>query len=260
MRRPSTIGLIGVRIATVLLLFVFVTRGETQSKRPSARLLPVRSIGCESSGQVEREAPPEGTRLAAVSSPASRQLAYYRSAWGLGVLAPLGWHCFSIIGSSGETLYVSESPIDSKAFFSRPAWEPSGPVIRIARRFGGTSGRTLVAEVVARVFPAYRSFAREVTQYFDVKFPSGPYPADKLTYKSKSFVRYTTPAGHEGLGTHHGLLKSDLAIEGAAAIVGPRSEIDLLLLAIKLPPTQRWLTPGIIHDFEQETHRPAPFR
>ena len=38
-------------------------------------------------------------------------------------------------------------------------------------------------------------------------FPAGPYPADKLTYKSPTLVEFATPAGKDGLGAADGLAK-----------------------------------------------------
>ncbi len=61
----------------------------------------------------------------------------------------------------------------------------------------------------------------------------GPYPADKLTYKSSSWVRYETPALSDGLGTESfRLLKNELRIQGTAILLG--SAPDLLKLAVRL--------------------------
>jgi hypothetical protein len=78
--------------------------------------------------------------------------------------------------------------------------------------FGGTSGRFDVAEVIARVFPAYKAFVKTVREMFDFpssEFPAGPYRKDKLTYKSNRMVEYETPSHADGLGTQSWIKKND---------------------------------------------------
>src|SRR5437868_14380121 len=70
-------------------------------------------IGCRSDGQAESSDAPNGTSISVrMSVRVAHQLAYYRSAQGVGVLGPRGWYCYGISGSSGDALFVSSQPID----------------------------------------------------------------------------------------------------------------------------------------------------
>jgi hypothetical protein len=188
-----------------------------------------------------------------VSASAAQDLAYYSSAENIGILAPRGWHCFGTSGSGGRTLYVTPGPIDFEHTFPQSGRRLTGSAIQVSQRFGDTSGRDAVAEVVARVFPAYKQFAAGVMELFDkppgyIQF--GPYPADSLKYRSDRVVEYRTPARSDGLGTYSWLEKNETAIDGAAMLVGPASTPDLLLLAVRLSSDQRGLTPAIVAQFE----------
>ena len=66
-----------------------------------------------------------------------------------------------------------------------------------------------------------------------LSFPSGPYPRDKLSYKSTGVVQYETPAQPDGLGTYSGLKKNADPIRGEAMLMPPA--LDLALVAVRLP-------------------------
>jgi hypothetical protein len=180
------------------------------------------------------------------------KLAYYASGNGLGVLAPRGWYCFGTVGSDGDELLVTTNPADGKNHFmaARPGF--GGPAVYLTHRLGGTSGRFSVAEVIMRVFPGYKAFAEGVTEMFPLKkFAAGPYPGDRLTYKSKTIVEYATPARTDGLGTYARLEKSDHQIEGVAILID-QSEPDLVLLAVRLPQDFNGEVSAIIHQVERD--------
>ena len=186
----------------------------------------------------------------------TQRLAYYKARNGIGALGPRGWHCFGTYGSGGETLYITAQPITVATIFSAGPADASGPGIEIAYRFGGTSGRFSVAEVIARVFPAYKSFALEVMKEFDQPnklFTFGPFPNDRLTYKTDALVEYRTPAESEGLGTYSWLKKGAIPIEGAAMLVG--DEHDLAIVSVRLPINLSGLTTLIIGQFERDASR-----
>jgi hypothetical protein len=107
------------------------------------------------------------------------------------------------------------------------------------------------AEVIACVFPAHRKFALDVVQMFDfVKLPKGPYPNDRLTYRSPELVEYRTAPQSEGLGTFAGrTIPSSDPISGFAALTGP--DTDLILLRVRLPANLRSLAPIIIQHAER---------
>ena len=134
-------------------------------------------------------------------------------------------------------------------------------VIEVNRVSGEASGRFLVAQVVARVFPEYRSFAKMVLDGFELPVPSGPYPKDTLIYSGKTIVEFKTPAQTEGLGNIDSWIKkNDTPIVGAAIlIVDPTKPIgdeignrpDLVLLSVRVPPDLAGLAPTIIRYVER---------
>jgi hypothetical protein len=115
---------------------------------------------------------------------------------------------------------------------------------------GGTSGRFDVAKIAARVFadPERAFVASVIAEGIEPKenFPAGPYPADKLTYKTPTLVEFATPAGKDGLGTAGRLAKGALPVAGLAKLVGPADGPDLYLLAVRLPAAQADLAASIV--------------
>jgi hypothetical protein len=231
-------------------------QSKTTPVRPQPRLVSVPFIGCNSDGQAGPIEAPTGTSISLLAGRDVQKLAFYKPARGVGALAPRGWYCFGTYGSGGDTLYITPRPINTANVFSAGPGGSDGPAIQVAYRFGGTSGRFDVAEIVARVFPAFRSFATEVMQEFDLpdeRFVFHPYPADKLVYKNKALVEYRTPAQAAGLGTYSWLSKNTVPIDGAAMLVG--DEHDLALLSVRLPVELNGLTRIIIGQFERNSAR-----
>jgi hypothetical protein len=225
----------------------------TASANPQEPSVSVPFIGCDSDGQTGPLEAPKGTsKVLPISSKAGRQLVYYETAQGLGVLGPRGWHCFGTYGSAGNQLFLSPEPIDTANWFSDKNHGFSGPAIQIAHGFGDTSGRFGVAQVIARVFPAYKHFVTAVIQENlepATEFPFGRYPKDVLTYKNDRVVEYRTPAQTDGLGTRSYLQRNGDPIDGVAMLIGDTP--DLLILAVRLPSKLSDLTPFIIHQVEQ---------
>jgi hypothetical protein len=156
-------------------------------------------------------------------------------------------------GSGGDALEVSPRPEGSSVSFSSGRSGFAGPAIRLAARFGDTSGRFEVARTIARVFPAHTGFVERVMKEQLLppsNFPSGPYPGDRLRYKTDRIVEYETPAQTDGLGTYLGLLKNNAPIRGVAMLVGETP--DLLLLSVRLPPDAVDLTSTIIQQVERQ--------
>ena len=175
---------------------------EARSRGSAAQIA---IVGCASDGQAGPQQAPTGkSKAVAIPAGVGQRLAYYKAEYGAGVLAPRGWHCFSTYGSNGSNLFVTPDPIDPKALFS-DSWKGfSGQAIEVSVSSGGTSGRFEVAKIIARVFPEYKAFAENVIAEGiepASSFPFGPYPKDKLTYRSKSIVEFETPANTQGLGT-----------------------------------------------------------
>ncbi len=236
---------------------------EVQSAFPQAKpsekpaqgvTVQVPFVGCASDGQMgPLKAPAGKSKAVAIPAGVAARLAYYKAEDGDGVLAPRGWHCFSTYGSNGSNLFVTPDPIDPKAPFS-DSWKGfSGQAIQISYSSGGTSGRFEVAKIIARVFPEYKAFAENVIAEGiepASSFPFGPYPTDKLTYRSKSVVEFETPANTAGLGTDSRLQSNASAIDGVAILSG--ADTDLVLLSGRLSEKDHDLIPLIVQQVESE--------
>lgn len=226
----------------------------TKNVQPSLSRVPF--VGCKSAGQLgPLDAPTDKSKIVPLAAELAQKLAYYQAERGSGVLAPRGWYCFSTYGSSGNNLYVTPQPVDARTLFSDTWPGFSGPAIQLSLLYGGTSGRFEVAHVIARVFPAYKAFVRSVIKEgFDISssFVFGPYPQDKLIYKSKEIVEYRTPPNTEGLGTNSNLQRNGSPTSGVAILAGIPSEPDLWLLSTRLPPNLVGLSTAITQQVERD--------
>jgi hypothetical protein len=200
---------------------------------------------------------PKGTsRFVPISSEDAQALAYYESADGIGLLAPRGWHCSGASGSGGYVLFLSPKPIHH----GMSGWAGlEGAAIEVNHMYGGTSGRYNVAQIIARVFPAYRAFAVRALEMFDLPVPSHPYPKDTLRYIGKMIVEYKTPAQTDGLGNFDSWLgKNDMTIVGAAILLvdpppNPNGDLpDAVRLSVRVPPDLTRLTPEIVRYVERD--------
>jgi len=227
-------------------------QGHATSNAPAST---VPFVGCKSDGQSGPVDAPRGKDQAVdISAKDAGLLAYYKASEdGFGVLAPRGWYCFNTYGSNGATFYVSPNPIGVSELFARNWKGIAGPSIQMSMMNGSTSGRFDVATVIARVFPAHMDFVESVISEGiepAADFPRGPYPNDKLVYRSKEVVEFLTPANTEGLGTQSRLLKNGDPINGVAILFGEDS--NLLQLSVRLPTDLRYLAPIIISQTERE--------
>lgn len=86
--------------------------------RELPRFVDVPFVGCASDGQAGPQEPPFGTTTRAwLTQREAERLAYY-STGDMGVLAPRGWHCFGLYGSSGSGLHVGPTPFRGRQLFS----------------------------------------------------------------------------------------------------------------------------------------------
>jgi hypothetical protein len=206
-----------------------------------------------------QKAPSGKSHVVPIGAALAQRLAYYSSEQGFGVLAPRGWYCFGTYGSGGVHLFVGPQPVSARNLFSDDWVGFLGPAIQLNHSFGDTSGRFTVAEVIARVFPAYRWFATSVMNELTppAKFPFGPDPKETVTHKGATVVEYSTPALEDGLGTHFWIKKNGDPIEGVAILI--EQAPDLLLLAVRLPPELDGLSSAVVHQLEREAERlPQP--
>jgi hypothetical protein len=241
--------------ATLLALTICLSSSASSQTRPQKqdRELPnvrVPFVPCKSDGQVGPvEAPKEVEKVIRIDPSVAQKLAYYESAVAPGVLAPRGWFCFGAYGSSGSTFFVKPEPIDEDDPFPLP--EIKGRVVKIDSTWGQSSGRIEVAQVIARVFPKHVDFVKGVIDLFDLsEITYGPYPTDKLTYRSDEVVEYVTPPNSSGLGTRNLIKPNNESVGGVAILQGP--DPDLLLLTVRLPPDMRALKSQIIQQVERE--------
>jgi len=209
-----------------------------------AQPVTVPFVGCNSQGQIQMfEAPQGEPKVVPLRIGAAQKLAYYKSQFGRGVLAPRGWFCVGANGSSSAELWVTPEVIDpGQTGFS-------GPVVELSGIDGMGSGGYEVALIIARVFPAHRSFLRGFLAD-GLELPIGPYPDDKLKYKSRDIVEYLTPAQSEGLGTQRGLRRNASPIVGVAILTPEPTGVDLL--SVRLPPDLAHLTPIIVRQVESD--------
>jgi hypothetical protein len=116
--------------------------------------------------------------------------------------------------------------------------------------FGGTSGRFVVAEVSARLFPDV--MANFISRVKEEGFPSPdfskirPYPDDQYTYVNPRLLEFLTPAHHDGIGT--GVLEPSAAPVRGVVGLGPRGEreTNLLQFQIRLSPSDSQLAQALI--------------
>jgi len=252
-------GIAGLFLFAVLTCIHCSLFGQVKSPATHVKyaVAPVPFVACESDGQIGPINAPSGrAKTMAIPAEAAQRLAYYKAKEGVGVLAPKGWHCFGVYGSSGAALYVSPDPINSADVLSS-SWKGfAGPVVQISLEYGGTSGRFAVAKTIARAFPARKEFVEGVIAEGiepASSFPYGPYPVDSLKYRGENVVEFSTPARAEGLGTDSRLQKNDSPIRGAVLLVGEAP--DLIRVCVRLPSKNIDLSQLIIQQAEREAAR-----
>lgn len=229
---------------------------QTSTRGPHKSLARVPFVGCKSDGQVGPVDAPAEAVMVEVDARAAQKLAYYKPATSPGVLAPRGWVCYGVYGSGGSATFVTPEPIDLESMLSGDWRSFAGPAVEIDNRYGGTSGRDSVAKVIARVFPKYRAFVQSVVEMFEFLEPEmifGPYPSDRLVYRSDRVVEFRTPPNSEGLGTMTSRFRpNQKPIQGVALLLGEMPEVDLLMLTTRLPPEIATLKSTIILQVERE--------
>ena len=113
----------------------------------------------------------------------------------------------------------------------------------------GMAGGYEVTLVIARVFPAHGDFLKGFLAD-GMKLPRGPYPGDKMKYRSKDVVEYTTPAQSEGLGTQRGVRPNATPIIGVAILTPAPMGLDLL--SVRLPRDLAAPAPAIVKQVERD--------
>ena len=158
---------------------------------------PIEAEHGDADGQAGPIEAPKGPPkvVAGTEVPASR-LAYYKGEEAPGLFGPRGWHCRVWYGSSGSTLIITPTLIDSTLGLPRKL---QGEALELSVSSGGTSGRFVVAHYAARLFPrvAAKFIARVQNEGLAPasEFQSGPYPHDSVKYLGTLVAEFTTPAG-----------------------------------------------------------------
>jgi len=227
-------------MSTIALIVAISSRG--QNAPPS---LPF--VGCISYGQAEKvEAPKAVSVKRSLSRHDAGRLAYYKSA-EIGLVAPMGWSCEGYSDSSGWGIFLSPEPTKGE-----PRWPNfKGSAIDLHHISGENGyGSFQIAEAVSRVFPPFLTSAvRRLA--VDADLPRGPYPTDRLRYRSSRVVEFETPPQIVGFGNDFSrFVPNDKPTFGVAILIGNPPE-HLLVLTVRLPKELQSLLPLIIKDIEQ---------
>ncbi len=225
----------------------------------TAQTVLVPFVGCPADVQGTSYPAPKGdSKKLSISPAAANKLAYY-AAQAKGVLGPRGWRCREFGGSSGWELHVLPQSIDPENALTKYV----GPAIVLTERDSATSGRYEVAEMIARMFPAYDRFLpgirmdlKEIAEYSHKpslgRLPSGPFPKDKLTNRTDASVEFETLPGNEGLGTLWGNAKSDYSTRGISILRDGSNGPNAIHLTVRLPSNLTGLAPAIISQLKRE--------
>jgi hypothetical protein len=116
----------------------------TSNQETSGARVPF--VACRSDGQAGPRPLPTEEKVIQLNPAVAEKLAYYESSVSRGILAPRGWSCYGVYGSSGSAFVVTPEPIALE-------WPLVGPIVEVDSTSGDTSGRLEVATVVVRVFP-----------------------------------------------------------------------------------------------------------
>jgi hypothetical protein len=240
-RVAKSITQCALRMPAIALTLAIASMGQTPTP-------PLPFVGCISYGQADNVEAPQGASVKrSFRSHDAGNLAYYKSA-EIGLVAPVGWKCEGYSDSSGWGMFLSPAPIKGESRW--PNFK--GPAIHLSHISGENGfGRSQIAEAVSRVFPAFRTWATGSMEGFGIDLPRGPYPTDRLNYRSSRVVEFETPPRSKGLSNDYSrIVPNDKSIFGVAILMGNPPE-HLLVLSIRLPSELQSLLPLIIRDIEE---------
>ena len=205
-------------------------------------------VGCVSYGQASKaEAPAAVSVRRTFSRHDMENLAYYQSA-EIGLVAPKGWNCEGFSDSSGWGMFLSPEPIKGER--RRPSF--NGPAIELHHISGENGfGRWQIAEAISLVFPTFRAWAVQSMEGIGNPLPPGPYPTDRLRYRSSRVVEFETPSRRKGLSNDFSrIVPNDKPIYGVAILMG-NPPGDLLVLSVRMPDEFQSLLPMVMKDIEE---------
>lgn len=221
---------------------------------PEHHIARIPVIGCPSEGDAgSSPAPPNSEKIIEIDQKLEHRFSFYKAATSPMVLAPQGWNCLGMYGANGSTLYIAPDPFSKEDLYAQNGGF-RGPAIEVSEIDGDTPGRFEVARVVARVFPAHKTFAQKIINEGVEpvgNFPFGPYPADQVTRKGDDLVEFQTPPDTEGLGTMGKLRTNKEPIDGTIILAGLLSD-KMFRATVRLESKDKDLTPVIIKQFEKD--------
>jgi len=205
-------------------------------------------VGCPADGQTGPIEPPRGEpRVVSLGELPAGAIAYYKGEQAPGVFAPAGWHCRVWYGSSGSSVLVTPTPIDTTHFLPPKL---VGSAVELGLRSAGTSGRFSVASYASRLFP--RVLARFIegvkNEHLEPDSEFGPqrYARDSVSSVDSLVAEFTTPPGVSGLGTTGLLGPSRDPIHGVAVIASDPTEPDMSILRVRLGGNMRQVEAAVL--------------
>jgi hypothetical protein len=229
-------------ITGIVVAAVLVKCAGAQSKVDS-----VPFVGCPADGQQGYIPPPKGQpKIVPRHDLPLEAIAFYKGDYAPGVFAPSGWRCRVWIGSSGSTVLVTPTPIDTADFMPPKVL---GQAVEMRLSFAGTSGRFSVAGYGARLFPSLlASFIAGVKNEHlapDSAFDPRQYARDSVR-SSGRLAEFTTPPGVTGLGTAELLGPSRDPIDGVAVVAPDSTEPDMSILRVRLDADMRQVEAAVL--------------
>jgi hypothetical protein len=205
-------------------------------------------VGCPADGQLGPiEAPKGQPKVVSLGDVPAGAIAYYKGEQAPGVFAPIGWHCRVWYGSSGSSVLVTPTPIDTTHFLPPKVL---GPAVELGLSFAGTSGRFGVARYASRLFPrVLASFIEGVKHEHlvpDSEFEPRQYAQDSVTNLDSVVAEFTTPPSVSGLGTAAHLGPSRDPIHGVATIAPDPTEPDMSILRVRLGADMRQVEAAVL--------------
>jgi hypothetical protein len=141
-------------------------------------------VGCPSYGPTGlMSVPKDADKAVLISAGAAAKLAYYKSEWNPGVLAPRGWKCIGMSGTSGVVLVVFPPEIKADDLLPLARKDIVGPAVQVRQSAKNRFSREWIAKVSTRVFPAFETFTKDLIKEMDLPasdFPFSPYPTDSI--------------------------------------------------------------------------------
>ncbi len=205
-------------------------------------------VGCPADGQTGPIQPPKGQpKVVSLGGLPAGAIAYYKGEQAPGVFAPAGWHCRVWYGSSGSSILVTPTPIDTTHFLPPKV---VGAAVELGLSFAGTSGRFSVASYASRLFP--RVLARFIegvkNEHVVPDSACGPrrYKGDSVTSVGHLVAEFTTPPGVTGLGTANLFAPSRDPIYGIAVIAPDSTEPDMSILRVRLGGNMRQVEAAVL--------------